>query len=221
MVEIDLRSKNLTDRGFAELSEGLTKALQHNEPLGSIVLLEELCLKANKLTVISLEHLTPIIELVANDLRDLDLSDNLISINDPDDVLSWESFLTALSRCCVLRRLDLSGNDLGTKGFEVLARVYAREEPIDAELSEESESSSPDTVAHCIESLEHANFNSNNATHPEPDDIDSTEGTKPKYKPRKTKAPANGTRGLCTLSLNSTDPFLRTENPREERSQLA
>ncbi len=199
VVEIDLRSKQLTDAGFLELSEGLTQSLHQNGVQGNIVLLEELCLKANRLTVASLEHLTPIVKSVANDLRDLDLSDNLISINDPDDVVPWEAFLISLSQCCVLRRLDLSGNELGTKGFEVLARVYAREDPIENDISEELECLSISTAAKRAATLEHVNFNSNRVSTPESDDIDSTEERRPKHKPRKDRVPQNGAPFLFDL----------------------
>lgn len=112
-----------------------------------MVLLEELCLKDNGLTVASLSGLTSVMDLVRNDLKDLDLSDNAISVNDPDDVIPWEGFLQSLSKCCVLRRLDLSGNQLGTKAFEVLARVYAKEGPIDLVLPEELEDLDRDSLA--------------------------------------------------------------------------
>ena len=199
IVEIDLKSKQLTDAGFIELSEGLIKSLHQNVPQGNIVLLEELCLKANQLTVASLESLTPIIELVANDLRDLDLSDNLISVNDPDDVIPWEAFLTSLSHCCVLRRLDLSGNGLGTKAFEVLARVYAREEPIDADLSEELGRLGNTFVTSCAVSLEQVNLDSSRISTPESDDIVSTEEKRRKHKTRKDRVQRNGARFLFDL----------------------
>lgn len=137
VVEIDLTSKLLTDAGLLEVTAGLAKSGKIVTPQGRVVLLEELSLKDNGLTAASLSGLTSVMHLVCEDLRDLDLSDNAISVNEPDEVNLWEAFLENLSRCCVLRRLDLSGNNLGTKAFEVLARVYAREGPIDASLSEE------------------------------------------------------------------------------------
>ena len=199
VLEIDLRSKQLTDAGFLELSEGLKKALQYNEPDGRVVLLEEFCLKANKLTLASLECLTQIMPLVTDDLRDLDLSDNLISVNDPDDVIPWEAFLISLSQCCVLRRLDFSGNELGTKGFEVLSRVYAKEKPIDIDLLEGSESFSNHNVGLSVPSLEHLNIHSNRGTTPESEEIDSTEERKPKHKPKKEIVPRKGAHFLVHL----------------------
>ena len=149
VVEIDLKSKQLTDAGFLEVTAGLAKSIQNVTLQDKVVLLEEICLKDNSLTVAALSHLTPIMDLVCNDLRDLDLSDNAITVNDPDDVIPWEAFLQSLSRCCVLRRLDLSGNELGTKAFEVLARVYAREGPIDLVLPEELENLNKDSITDC------------------------------------------------------------------------
>ena len=139
VVEIDLRSKQLTDAGLIEVTTALAKSTQHTSPQGKVVLLEELCLKDNGLTVASLSGLTSCMHLICDDLRDLDLSENSISVNDPDDVLLWEAFLQSLSQCSVLRRLDLSGNELGTKAFEVLARLYAQEGPLDLVLSKELE----------------------------------------------------------------------------------
>lgn len=146
VVEIDLRSKQLTDAGLIEVTTALAKSTQHTSPQGKVVLLEELCLKDNGLTVASLSGLTSCMHLICDDLRDLDLSENSISVNDPDDVLPWEAFLQSLSQCSVLRRLDLSGNELGTKAFEVLARVYAQEGPLDLVLSKELEDLERDSV---------------------------------------------------------------------------
>ena len=98
-------------------------------------------MKDNDLSTRSLEALTPIIRLAAHDLRDLDLSNNHIQINTTDEVAIWEQFLTSFEDCCTLRRLDLSGNSLGAKGFEVLLRVYAKETPVDVVLPSGSEQS--------------------------------------------------------------------------------
>ena len=158
------------------------------------MLLEELCLKANRLTVTSLQRLAPIIKLIAHNLRDLDLSDNMISINDPDDVIPWETFLKSLSSCCVLRRLDLSGNELGTKAFEVLARVYAREEPVDLVLQEGFECLSKNSVADCAAALEHVKMSQPMAIVSESEDVDRTEEQKSRTKSRKEKVSRHGAR---------------------------
>ena len=192
VVEIDLRSKQLTDAGFSEFSESLERTLSYNGPQGTVVLLEELCLKANRLTVASLQCLTPIIQLAAQDLRDLDLSNNMISVNDPDDVIPWEAFLQSLSNCCVLRRLDLSGNDLGTKAFEVLARVYAREEPIDLVLPEDLEHLRQNAAVDCIAALEHMNITPMMAIASEPEDTGCAEEQKLRSKLRREKIPRHG-----------------------------
>ena len=92
-----------------------------------MVQLEELCLKGNELTALSLRPLAKVIALASKDLRDLDISENLFRIISSEDAAAWEEFLEAFSECCVLRRIDFSGNALGPKAFEVLARVYGRE----------------------------------------------------------------------------------------------
>jgi len=127
-VEIDVSNKALTNDGLAELAAGLVESLMFEH--GKVVRLEELCLKGNELGVSSLRHLGPVIKLACNDLRDLDLSNNSISINTRAEAAVWEDFLLSFSQCCVLRRIDLSGNALETKALEVLARVYSNETPL-------------------------------------------------------------------------------------------
>ena len=92
-----------------------------------MVHLEELCLKGNELTALSLRPLAMVIGLASRDLRDLDISENLFTITSNEDAAAWEEFLEAFSECYVLRHIDFSGNALGPKAFEILARVYSRE----------------------------------------------------------------------------------------------
>ena len=193
-LEVDLRSKQLTDAGFSELRESLEQAVRYDGSQGKVVLLEELCLKANRLTVASLQCLTPIIDIVAQDLRDLDLSDNMISINDPGDVILWEAFLQSLSKCCVLRRLDLSGNELGTKAFEVFARVYAREETIELGCRDRHDHMGETPLRDCTSALEHVNLTHIIASASEAEEIDNDEDQKRKSKTRKEKIPRHGAR---------------------------
>ena len=40
----------------------------------------------------------------------------------------------SFKNCCLLRRIDLSHNTLGPKAFEVMTRVYAKQEAIDLVL---------------------------------------------------------------------------------------
>ena len=97
--------------------------------------MEELDLADNDLTAQCLIPLSAVIRLGAEDLQDIDLSNNKISVLTDDDVIAWESFLTSLKDCSVLRRLDLSGNPLGPRAFEVLVRAYSREDPLELSAS--------------------------------------------------------------------------------------
>lgn len=130
-VELDISSKGLKDEGFFEVASALVESLSYDGIQGRCVRLEELCIKENQLTAASLHALAPIIRLASNNLRDLDLSGNAISISTEDEVALWEEFLTSFEQCCTLRRIDLSGNALGPRAFEVLVRVYAKEGPLD------------------------------------------------------------------------------------------
>lgn len=112
---------------------------------GKTVRLEELCLRDCQIDSRSLLHLARIISLAAYDLKDLDLSENQIRVTTHEEVAAWGDFLNAFSDCCVLRRIDLTGNLLGPRAFEVLARVYANENPVDLVLSEPVEESAENT----------------------------------------------------------------------------
>ncbi|KAL9104186.1 MAG: hypothetical protein Q9163_000838 [Psora crenata] len=137
VVEIDISSKSLTDRGFFELAKALIESILYSGEHGRVVRLEELCLKDNHLTPVSLDYLSRVVQLACNDLRDLDLSNNDICINTPEDIAAWEHFLGCFSECCVLRRLDLSCNNLGPKAYEVFTRVYSTEQPVEIVLPED------------------------------------------------------------------------------------
>ena len=128
ILELDISGKQLGDDELAQLLPTLEDCIRHQGESGPILILEDLCLKHNKLTVASLRHLMRLLALVSQDLRDLDLSDNQITIQTQEDRQIWQDFLETLSAFCVLRRLDLSGNALGTKAFELLERVYAHEQ---------------------------------------------------------------------------------------------
>lgn len=124
----------MTDEGFAEVASALVESLNYNGDQGRVVRLEELCLTNNRLSATSLQALSPIIRLASNDIRDLDLSENNITINTEAEVAIWEDFLTSFSHCCVLRRIDFSRNALGPRAFEVMTRVYAKQEAVDLVL---------------------------------------------------------------------------------------
>lgn len=134
LVELDVTGKHLGEDGFHEVADALTRSLEHQGETGRVVQLEELCLKANELKTTCLPALARIIRLSAHELRDLDLSDNAFTITTTHEADAWETFLTSFAQCCVLRRIDLSGNPLGPKAFEILARVYSREPTIELAL---------------------------------------------------------------------------------------
>lgn len=121
----------MTDEGFAEVALALVESLNYDGDQGRVVRLEELCLTNNRLSATSLQALSSIIRLASNDLRDLDLSENNITINTEAEVALWEDFLTSFEDCCSLRRIDLSRNALGPRAFEVMTRVYAKQEAVD------------------------------------------------------------------------------------------
>lgn len=141
IVELDVSGRRLTSEGLLEFAPALLKSMEHNNENGKIVRLEELCLRESQIDSRSLLHLARIISLAAYDLRDLDLSENKITVTTHEEVAAWGAFLSAFSNCCVLRRIDLSGNLLGPRAFEVLARVYASENPVDLVLSDSVEES--------------------------------------------------------------------------------
>ncbi|MCJ1246378.1 hypothetical protein MMC30_003585 [Trapelia coarctata] len=132
-VDLDVSGKLLTDDGFVEVTEALVKSIQYQDDNGRVLKLEEVWLKGNELTASSLKPLAKVVALAWDDLRDLDLSENRITISTSEDAAAWEEFLQSFSSCCVLRRIDFSGNNLGSKAFEVLARVYGKEKSFDTQ----------------------------------------------------------------------------------------
>lgn len=124
----------MTDDGFAEVASALVESLSYDGDQGRVVRLEELCLTNNRLSAASLQVLAPIIRLASNDLRDLDLSENIITVDTEDEVVIWEDFLMSFKHCCLLRRIDFSHNTLGPRAFEVFTRVYASQEAVDLVL---------------------------------------------------------------------------------------
>lgn len=116
------------------MAAALVKSLSYDGDQGRVVRLEELCLTNNRLSATSLQALSSIIRLASYDLRDLDLSENNITIETETEVAIWEDFLTSFENCCLLRRIDISGNTLGPRAFEVMTRVYAKQEAVDLAL---------------------------------------------------------------------------------------
>lgn len=127
----------------------MVESLAYQSAQGRCSRLEELSLKDNQLTIASLQALTPVVRLACRDLRDLDLSNNMIAVDTEDGVAIWESFLLSFEHCCALRRIDWSGNPLGTRAFEVLLRMYAKERPIDLKPLAEIEQAQDDTYEQC------------------------------------------------------------------------
>ena len=140
-MELDVSGRALTSEGFLEVARALVKSIAYSGDHGRVVRLEEICLRQNKINARCLKALGEVVKSAAGDLRDLDLSDNFLTITTDEEVIAWEDFLTSFSRCCVLRRIDLTGNALGPRAFEVLTRVYGREPPVDLVSLEEADPS--------------------------------------------------------------------------------
>ncbi|KAK7605641.1 hypothetical protein IWX49DRAFT_244814 [Phyllosticta citricarpa] len=124
---LELPGKNLTDEGCLFMIEGLAETLEARGGV-SANRLEELHLSGNKLTTSSLRALAKIIKLAELELLDLDLSNNSITVKNDQEALDLTFFLESIRNCRVLRRLNLSHNDMsGPRAFESLARVYAKQ----------------------------------------------------------------------------------------------
>ena len=124
-VEVDASGKAISNEGFQEITEALAQALSHSIQDEEIMRLEEICFRGNKLTARSLGLLAPVIELSAGALQDLNLANNKIQLETSEDTNHFEMFLLALSKCTALRKVDLSGNPLRSKGYEILSKTYA------------------------------------------------------------------------------------------------
>ncbi|KAF7594334.1 hypothetical protein BBP40_009569 [Aspergillus hancockii] len=85
----------------------------------------EFHIQGNELTVDSLPKLGEIIALSTGDLRELDISNNAISVN-TEHKSTWDKFLNSFKNCYMLKKLDLGGNPIGSVGIENLARVYIK-----------------------------------------------------------------------------------------------
>ena len=131
IVELDVAGKALEADGLREIVAALVTSIQYSGENGRVVKLEELCLRDNKLDTSCLPALSRVVERAAEDLTDLDLSHNLINISTEEEARIFEEFLRCFADCCVLRRLDFSGNVLGPRAFEVLTKVYGQEPAVD------------------------------------------------------------------------------------------
>lgn len=90
--------------------------------------LGEAHLNDNDLSMAELAELNAVIKASAPDLKILDLQDNKLSVNSPEDMAIWLDFLQSLSCCRELQTLRLSHNPLGDKAIELMARAYCRSE---------------------------------------------------------------------------------------------
>lgn len=169
----------MTDEGFAEVASALIESLKYDGDQGRVVRLEELCLTNNLLSATSLQALSPIIRLAANDLRDLDLSENNITINTEAEVAIWEDFLTSFRDCCVLRRVDFSQNALGPRAFEVMTRVYAKQEAVDLVLPVDLEQAQSEERRMCAEIAGFGPKMRKMSVVSDPDDWDSDKDNEP------------------------------------------
>lgn len=124
----------MTAEGFFELGPALVNSIEYECGHGKVVRLEELSLSDSKLDARCLPMLGRIVASASENLRDLDLSKNDIEIITDTEAAAWELFLSSFSTCCRLRRIDLSGNNLGHRAFEILARVYSREMMVEVAL---------------------------------------------------------------------------------------
>lgn len=61
-------------------------------------------------------------------MHELDISGNKIAIATAEDASIWQQFLEAFKGCYVVKKFDLGQNPLGTRGIEILVRVYAQSE---------------------------------------------------------------------------------------------
>lgn len=123
--------KKLSDEGVAAMVAGIEEALKAGTR-GTSLVIEEIDLRNNELTTVSLSMLAPIIDLSRLHLKTLTLSGNAIRVSTDEEAQQFETFLVAFRGCMMLRCVDLSGNtDLGTRAFEVLAKVHNREPAID------------------------------------------------------------------------------------------
>ena len=113
VVELDVTGKCLGGDGFREIAGALVESIDYCGDQGRVVRLEELCLRDNKLDAKCLVDLGQVLRLAADELKDLDLSNNAISIITNDDTAAFEYFLRSFAECYVLRRVDFSGNPLG------------------------------------------------------------------------------------------------------------
>lgn len=135
-LELDLENKSQDDDCIKTFVPALQDALKDRRYLIAPLRLEELSLRNNSITAVSLSHLTSIIGAARYDLRDVDISQNKIGIQTKEDADAFARFLRAFSGCERMRRLDLSGNDFsGPLAMETMLKVYSQQPAVKFALS--------------------------------------------------------------------------------------
>ncbi|UJO17678.1 uncharacterized protein CLAFUR5_06492 [Fulvia fulva] len=129
-LDIKIPSKQLGDEGAIAMADGLKRALEKGTFTAGVAL-EDLNLSDNAITTATLERLAPAIKLACHDVKTLNLSNNAIKVANDEEARQWQTFLRSFGDCRKMRRLDLSGNPLGSRALEILAQVYTREPPIE------------------------------------------------------------------------------------------
>ncbi|KAF2724835.1 hypothetical protein K431DRAFT_217020 [Polychaeton citri CBS 116435] len=127
VLDLKVPGKALGDEGIAAMVVGLEAAAG-----SSFIVLEDLDISGNGISVKVLPLLARTIELARFTLKTVNISGNELHVWDPIQMGYWEDFLRAFENCSRLRRLDFSNNlEIGPGAFEVLARLHARESPVD------------------------------------------------------------------------------------------
>lgn len=125
VIDLKAPGKDLGDEGVIALCEGLEQAITTFEGDAAFAL-EDLNLSNNGITTAALPKLARVVAFAKLDLKTLDLSENAICVSTATEAAAWSTFLHSFGRCRKLRHLDLSGNELGERAMEVLARIHTR-----------------------------------------------------------------------------------------------
>ena len=98
------------------------------EHVAGLARVVEFHVSGNELTVQSLPKLGEVVALSKGDLHELDVSNNSIKVETPEQKQMWFDFLSSFKDCYMLKKLDLGANPLGHAGMEILAQVYIKSE---------------------------------------------------------------------------------------------
>ncbi|RPA77820.1 hypothetical protein BJ508DRAFT_329833 [Ascobolus immersus RN42] len=130
-IEMNLTGRKVGDEGLALICDALLEGL-----IEGYFRLVELHLSDTAITVAGLRSLSTVIRATSTQLKDLDLSNNQISVASQEDILAWEDFLRSFSGVSSLMRLDLSGNPLGSEfAGETFLRCYSMANPVHVQSS--------------------------------------------------------------------------------------